>query len=444
MLCAAFLMAIAGCRRSRSETGDVDRISPECMAAEWPPAEGGLETQSSAPATLSSPQTSAWQTVSTDPECASLAPPSVPARLSWDGPRTKNLPGWCDPPIIDGEGNMSVAFLSETGNGTMFFRPDGSGAVVKGGAKEYKRALSASAGGFLLLTHTQGEPRCEFLRSFRADATPQSSIPVASDPDSVNAVVRNPLGGFVEERTKDENNGTEDFKSSLQVRWLNDALEPIGNWQTVLTVNGLRQNHYRRVVVDQRGKALVLSFIYPPSFGPPAPPSQWRFSARWMGPEGPISEPFEPISPAYTSADGATVLFANWGAIVPLRDGGLAMFQPPAPAWTGGTISPVGWYAFYPSGQRPGRTIPDWVKLYDGSLQLLSDGSAYAAVRQSPDSCRRTLLLIAPSGRTCYSLRVEAEEQLCDWSDSISPEGTLVLQNLCQLRWWPGVARFLR
>jgi hypothetical protein len=278
------------------------------------------------------------------------------------------------------------------------------------------------------------------LRTLDADATGEGAIPIASDPVFIE-LIRNPLGGYVEVRTIAvwQSATDPDPKSISQLRWVDESLQPIGGWYTAYSVTGLRHNQYRRVFVDQRGRALVLSFTYPPSFGSVPPPSDWVFSARWMGPDGPLTAPFEPTAPTFTSSNG-TIYFANWGTILPLRAGGFAMFHAPAPSWSGGTISPSGWYALYPSAEGPTVSVPSWLRQYDGSLQLLAGARGYAATYRDPNTCARTIMLIAPSGRTCFSAPVEGSDN-CDLKDAISPDGTLVLQNNCQMHWWPGLAR---
>jgi hypothetical protein len=350
---------------------------------------------------------------------------------------------------VDDHGNLAVLSASDVGTGNTYFRADGSSAaVVMNGANEQQGAARARESGFLVLTHSFKQPWCTFLRSLSSDALPGSASVVASDPTFLSTLVRNPLGGHVEARTRNENAMTDDFRSTLQLRWLNDDLQPIGNWQTAIILNGLRQNWYWRVFVDQRGRALVLSTIFPITLGAPLQRSDWKFGARWMGPDGPLSDVFEPITPMYTSPDGAAY-FANWGTVLPLREGGFAMFHAPAPSGSGVPMSPSGWYASYssvpwwsPSNFAASATVLDrtWLEPYDGSLQLVAGGKAYAAAVQDPNTCRRTVLLIAPSGRTCFRLAVEGSD-LCGWTGAISGDGTLVLQKDCEMRWWPGLAR---
>ena len=113
-----------------------------------------------------------------------------------------------------------------------------------------------------------------------------------------------------------------------------------------------------------------------------------------------------------------------------------------------GTISPTGWYAFYPSGRAESDTPPAWLELYDGSLTMVHGGTAYAALKYNdkPNSCRRTVQLIAPSGQTCFELELEDTRACTAFPDALWPDGTLVLQDAtfatsCVLTWWPELAR---
>ncbi len=166
-------------------------------------------------------------------------------------------------------------------------------------------------------------------------------------------------------------------RNYLELRWVDDDLQPIGDWHTAVTWPVGTQNLWK-LVVDQLGRALVISFVFPPTLGSPPDPSMWDFSARWMGRDGPISEPFMPVIPTYTSPDGR-VFFADWDIIRPLREGGFAMYHPPLQG--PGTLSHSGWYASYPSALAEVAQPPSWLAMYDGSLQLVAGGAAYAAIR---------------------------------------------------------------
>ena len=82
-----------------------------------------------------------------------------------------------------------------------------------------------------------------------------------------------------------------------------------------------------------------------------------------------------------------------------------------------------------------------WLQPYDGSLRILAGGKGYAATRRDPSTCARTVELIAPSGRTCFTLPLQGSELCGYWTDTIWPDGTFVLQHICEHRWWPGLAR---
>src|SRR5439155_20594350 len=96
----------------------------------------------------------------------------------------------------------------------------------------------------------------------------------------------------------------------------------------------------------------------------------------------------------------------------------------------------------YSSGASQPQPTPGWLAPYDGTLTLLAGGKEYAAETRDPGTCQRTIVMVAPSGRACYSLPVEGASE-CDpnWSDSLQPDGTLVLSNHQEVRWWPGLAR---
>ena len=165
-----------------------------------------------------------------------------------------------------------------------------------------------------------------------------------------------------------------------------------------------------------------------------------------MGPAGPLTDQFQPITPVFTpsSANGYP-LFAGWGTFLSLPEGSFAMYQGRAnPDY--GTISPSGWYAYYPSGQSGSEAAPAWLALYEGSLRMLPGSIGYAAIQYNdPNSCARTVLLIARSGRTCFKLDLADTGACTAFPDALWPDGTLVLQgdsqSICKLQWWPGLAR---
>ncbi|TMA24624.1 MAG: hypothetical protein E6J78_20065 [Deltaproteobacteria bacterium] len=371
----------------------------------------------------------------------------MPAQLSWavaDGGAA------CDPAIIDGQGDLSVAWLNGNGITTSYLRADGSAAAAirdgkdgTGKPVEGQIAEVPRTSGFLVLSKTF-TPWCNFVRPIASDANPTGPAVFveAAFPNKLQQIGQNPAGGYVEVRINSD--GKQPATKTLDLRFVNEALLPLGDWQTALTY---RENIQWAVNVDQQGRALVLAFMYPPSFGPPPPPADWRFSARWMGPNGPLTEEFQPVTPIFTpTSPSGFVVFAGWGTIVPLPEGGFAMYQYQTdPSY--GTISPTGWYAFYPSRQAATESPPSWLQLYDGSLRLLANGQGYAAIEpQGPNSCARTVLLVAASGRTCFTLALEGADACNAFPDTLWPDGSLVLQNAdghssCLISWWPGLAR---
>ena len=222
---------------------------------------------------------------------------------------------------------------------------------------------------------------------------------------------------------------------TLDLRFTDGSLVPLGDWHPAIVYH---QETSFDVEVDQRGKALVLALLYPPSFGGPPPFSSWTFSARWLDVDGPLTGPFDPVVPLFTRSSDGQVFFPGWGAFLPVIEGGFAMYQYQSSPRYGGTISPVGWYAYYPSGEATSQSPPDWLSLYDGSVQPLDNGRGYGAVTQDPSTCDRTALLVAPSGRTCYTLPL-GDNNNCGIYPAISPDGTLLLQTGCSARWWPGL-----
>jgi hypothetical protein len=160
-----------------------------------------------------------------------------------------------------------------------------------------------------------------------------------------------------------------------------------------------------------------------------------------MGPNGPLGASFDPPAPIFTPASpDQPALFADWGTAVALTDGGFAFFVEPAAPSRGGQISPSGWYARYPSGEPRTAPPPGFLQRYDGSLTALDNGAGYAAAVRNPGSCGRTALLIAPSGRICFSLPVDGSD-LCDSKAAFFADGTFAVQRGCELRFWPGLLR---
>jgi len=396
--------------------------------------DGGLTWESGIAASLVAPQQMVWQQQSTAAECAALTPAAVPTSLMWAGPSSSAS---CDPVVVDGAGNLAVFSLSGATTGNTFLRSDTAAATfARDGVNELQVVVAPRSAGFVVLPQIY-KPWCELGQLLTPGVDPSTPFIVESTAGSqVLAVAPNPRGGFVEVRKVDGRPARQELE--LQTRWVDAALNPLADWHTVMTWRVGLENVWR-AMVDEQGRALIVAFVFPPSLGAPPPPSMWNFTARWMNANGPLTDSFQPIAPTYTAPNG-TILFADWDTIRPLQGGGFAMFHAPATRGSGGTISPSGWYAFYPSGQGVTAEVPAWLRAYDGSLQLLAGGVAYAAVQQDSTSCAQTIQLIAPSGMTCFTLAVESAD-LCGMRNAIWPDGTLVLQSGCAVSWWPRVAR---
>jgi hypothetical protein len=401
-----------------------------CDPDAGPPA-GDLLWKPGVPASVTPSQSTGWVATSTDAECVGLKPSAVPAQLSWTEPTNS----WCDPSsYVDGNGDLAFRAGAMFQPVTRFFRPDGSAGKAITDGTENHLWLAPRASGFWLLSVGGWRTRnCQFFHQLGPDGSP-----VQATWTEKLGLTPNPTGGFVQSR------GTINYESSPpymaeEVRWVSAALEPLGDWHVVFTWTvEPNPNIQLQMIVDRQGRALMLSFAYPKTFGPSSPPSEWKFSARWMGQDGALGDIFEPLAPTFILNDGYT-WFAGWGTLLPLPGGGVAAFHDPRePA--GGTTSPSGWYASYPGGESRTAAAPDWLQPYDGSIQMLAGGGAYVATRRDPNTCARTALLITPSGRTCYTLPLQGSN-LCRLTDTIFPDGTLVLQDHCQVTWWPGLGR---
>src|SRR5262249_34882054 len=121
--------------------------------------------------------------------------------------------------------------------------------------------------------------KCSYVRLIQPDGTMSDPV-LGEDTDRLS---RNPTGGYVEAR----DNGLNGHRW-LETRWLDDELQPLGDWKTVISWTYV--NNDWQLLVDQQGKALLLSWFWPPQFGGLSPPSSWTFSAQWMGPRGPVGD----------------------------------------------------------------------------------------------------------------------------------------------------------
>lgn len=405
-----------------------------CPAA--PPVDSGIVWDAGVQAIRSQPQTGSWTQVSGDASCQSLSPPAPPsAQLTWLGPGD----GVCDAPSINGDGDLAVYSLTGGSDGFTFATADGQRAAFAAFSKTEQLNVAAPlAHGFATVGH-EFVSACDYSRLI--DGAQHVSEPTLIDGpygSQIYKVIANPQGGFVEERSV-AGPSTVAHPNYLELRWVDDNLRPVGDWHTAVTWSGGAENAWT-VIVDVTGRALVLSFMFLPSLGGSTDPSTWVFSARWMGTDGPASDAFSPVTPIYTSRDGR-VYFADWDTIVPLREGGFAMYHPPLQG--PGTLSQSGWYSYYPSGLAKVAPPPSWLNAYDGSMQLVARGAAYAAVQRDKQTCERTVSLISPSGVKCFQLPLEGSD-LCGTNDTLQSDGTLIVRSGCALRWWPKVARVMQ
>jgi hypothetical protein len=365
--------------------------------------------------------------MSSSADCAGLTPPAIPGKREWVGPD-----GFCYAPSFNDEGDITVNGLTTTAFITSFVPANGSmGATVVDGNNDLIVSALSNGTGFMVLQYTSA-PTCSFIGPVSSAAVPLAPpqlVDTVTVDDQVTTLFLNPLGGYVEAAIINQG-------GALQLRWIDNSLRPLGGWHTVLSWNHIDN---WSLVVDQTGKALVFSFLYPPSFGGTPPPSTWTFTAQWMDADGPVGKAFTPMAPVFTS--GSTSLFAGFGVAVPLAAGGFAMFQNPADSSSGGTISPTGWYAYYPSGEGTPELVPAWLNAYQNiSVNLVGGGAAYAAIRRDATTCSLTAFLIAPSGETCFALPIEGA-QSCVAVDWIGRDGSLGTQDGCHVIWWPGLTR---
>ena len=438
------IVCCSGCRRAGQQVpsltvdavdaggSDDAGIEVVCNPDAGPP-DGGLIWQPGVPASIIAPQSEGWVAASSDPECAAIKPGRIPSQLRWTDPSDNDNAACTFQTVVDGQGYLAAIKASIGQPTTAIFGPDGSAEAALTDGSEYQMWSTPLPSGRWLAT-VQANTGCPFLRQL----SPGGKLIRAVSTERLG-LIRNPLGGFVEARGTADNHVSPPTIGE-EVRWVNDALEPLGDWHGVFTwtVNP-DPNIQLALVVDQQNRALMLSWAYPKSFGPPAPPSSWRFDARWMGRDGPLSDVFEPVAPKFV-VNGEVTWFAGWGTLLPLSGGGIAAFRDASGTPGGGMATPSGWYASYPSGESRIVAVSDWLRAYEGSIQKLAGGAGYAATRHDPSTCARTALLVAQSGRTCFTLPLQASDG-CGFGDTIWPDGTLVLEERCQLRWWPGLAR---
>lgn len=409
------------------------------------PNDGGISWGPGIPASVTPPQGAEWIALSDDPECAALAPGSIPSELSFTAPADECVADsdggthcYCFGGGVapDGQGNVAVA----SNMSYRFFLADGTGvATMNYTYNELAGVIwrGGSPPGWLLGSETYRPPICDWARLVSPNGDSSAPIPIAG------SQAPNPTGGYVELATTNGLTADGNTHPALWVRWVDDSFEAPGQWHPVMTWPSDYNNQFD-IFVDQQGQALVLSFVSPMTLGTPAPPAEWSFTARWMGRDGPITPTFEPLHPTFTSASSAgDAFFAGWGTLVPLPEGGFVAFQPEASPSSGGTTAPSGWYALYPSGEASVASPPTWLQSYDGSLQLLPNRAGFAAIQHGTDTCARTAVLIGASGRACFAVPLD-ETNLCDgWSQYFAPGGTLVLLNTetCEYRWWPNLVR---
>jgi hypothetical protein len=304
------------------------------------PLGGGLTITPGQSVAISAAQSPEWQQVSSAPGCASLRPGSVPRARTWTWDGMNSPTRFCYFPNLTTAGDLNIASISGQGYVTSFLPADGSvGAELTASFNDIPMAILPHSAQFVLIQQTS-EPTCGFIGTISPTAVPTSPPQyIETDgTDFVTGLAINPVGGYIEEKSIDQGGG-------LQLRWIDDAYQPVGDWHTVVTWKEL--NNWS-LYVDEQGRALVLSFMFPRSIGKPPPPSAWTFTAQWMDADGPIGAAFTPIAPVFTSNVGSS--FPGFGPALALPQGGLAFYSAPASASTGGTVSPAGWYVAFARG----------------------------------------------------------------------------------------------
>src|SRR5207249_2299139 len=146
-------------------------------------------------------------------------------------------------------------------------------------------------------------------------------------------------------------------------------------------------------------------------------------SATWASDNGNAAV-FQPVTPTVTSPHCDSPQFTGFGSGLVLAEGGVAFYRPT-----------TGWYVHYPSLGAP----PEWLNSYDDSLKSLRKG-AYLRIRRDGASCSRSVELIGSTGQLCATLSLDGSDD-CNTHETISPEGTVALQDGCSIRWWPKLAQ---
>jgi len=215
---------------------------------------------------------------------------------------------------------------------------------------------------------------------------------------------------------------------TVQLQWQSPDQQPLGDWHDV--VSWSYDNLHYQVQVDTLGNALVLWLEDPPMS------HEWWTGARWMGKDGPLGAAFVPVTPECDDDYGYS-WFRGFGTLVQLIGGGIAQWvSDPGPQGSKVICTPGGWWE-YPSGASAGAAA-GWLSPYPGTVQLLRGGAGYWAVG-GDGTCGRTLDVLSPSGNLCSSTPLADAQG--SWQPSLWLDGTLVLQNGCGVRWWPGLAR---
>lgn len=384
-----------------------------------------------------------WTVISQAGDCAAVRPGALPPRLVTTASSVGQTS--CDEPgaVVDGKGNLAFNWISSSGAGRTatetfgvnLVRPDGGSAVV---STSFSGAFGPAIGvevarptGFWL-----AHQYCDASHASRYvfhELGPTGEVGAQRTAEA-EAIVANPDGGYVEVRWV----MGPDYNST-QLRWSDWDLSSRTEWQTVIhRPNYLADNGEQAIAIAASGNALVLSFMAPPGFGPPPPPSSWVFLGQWGNTNGPFGPSFTPTEPEWYSS-GQMQWPAGWGTFLPLLDGGVVAHQEPT-FGDGHPVSPAGWYAYFSEGGGQS-SAPAWLQDFE-TAAMLSNRSGYAATKRDAVNCSRTAVLISPSGQSCYSLDLPGSDD-CGSTAAFAADGTLILHNRtdCHVTWWPGLAR---